>query len=183
VFVDFSIRYDTEPGYDIVKLEYQGVSGVWTTAASFSGAGTTAYSALIPDAEVGATVRLRFHFTSDAVYSDQDGQYPTNGAYVLDDLIVRDGGGTFNVENFEAEAVNAQATVDGKWAMTIAPAYGLHAALFSGSTVLQEDPGLTNTSQLWGFFNNSTYDYDCGGHPADAGAAPDPVTPFAQSQR
>ncbi len=165
VFVDFFIRYDTEPTYDIVRLEYQGVSGVWTTVASFDGVGNTGYTALIPDAEVGATFRLRFRFTSDSVYSDQDGNYLSNGAYVLDDIIVRDGGGTFNVENFEAEAPNAQATVDGKWAATLAPSYGLHAALFSGATVLQEDPGVTNTSQLWGFFNNSTYDYACGGHP------------------
>ena len=54
--VDFTIRYDTEPDYDIVRLEYQGASGVWTTVASFSGLGTTGYSALISDAEVGATV-------------------------------------------------------------------------------------------------------------------------------
>lgn len=165
VFVDFTIRYDGEPTYDSVALEYEGVSGMWTEVVSFSGVGTTGYTALIPDSAVGATVRLRFRFTSDPIYSDQDGGYPSNGAYVLDDLIVRDGGGTFNVEDFEAEAPNAQATVDGKWTATVAPAYGLHGALFSGSAVLQEDPGVTNTSQLWGFFNNSTFDYDCGGHP------------------
>ena len=165
VFVDFTIRYDCEPFYDFVKLEYQGISGVWTEAASFNGTGTTGYTALIPDAEVGAAVRLRFHFTSDGVYSDEDGLNPTNGAYELDDIIVRDGGGTFNVENFETESVNAQATADGKWAVTPAPAYGLHAAVFSGATVLQEDPGVTNTSQMWGFFNNSVYNYGCGGHP------------------
>jgi hypothetical protein len=165
VFVDFNIRYDCEPGYDKVALQYQGVSGVWTDAVSFTGTGTTGYTALIPDAEVGAMVRLRFRFTSDQVFSDQDGQYLSNGAYELDDIIVRDGGGTFNFETFEAEAVNAQATLDGKWTATVAPGYGVHGALFSGSTVLQEDPGVTNTSQLWGFFNNSAYNYGCGGHP------------------
>ncbi|MCK5618048.1 MAG: hypothetical protein KAJ17_01550, partial [Candidatus Krumholzibacteria bacterium] len=32
-------------------------------------------------------------------------------------------------------------------------------------TVLQEDPCVSNLTNLWGFFNGSTYDFACGGHP------------------
>lgn len=165
VQVAYGIRYDTESSYDFVNVEYQSLSGAWVMVDQFTGVGSTSSTSVIPDSAIGSTVRIRFRFTSDAYGSDEDGYYNSSGAYELDDLIVSDDFGTINSQNFEAEAVDAQTTVDGKWSATVAPAYGLHAALFSGSTVLQEDSTTTNTSNLWGFFNNSTYDYSCAGHP------------------
>jgi hypothetical protein len=49
---------------------------------------------------------------------------------------------------------------------------GDFAALFDGSTVLQEDPNYTDDTHLWGFFSGSPDNYTCGGYSSQA------VVPF-----
>ncbi len=175
VLVDFRIRYDTEAFYDPVTLEYQALAGTWTSIAEFSGVGSTLVTATVPEGDIGGTVRLRFRFVSDGVYSDEDGLYPSNGAYILDDIFVYDDGGVIDSQNFEDEAPGDQTTFDGDWSATVTPGYGMHAALMSGASVLQEDPVVTNTTNLWGFFQGSTYNYACGGHPEQL------VVPYARN--
>ncbi len=46
--------------------------------------------------------------------------------------------------------------------------YGDFSGLFPGVASLQEDPCVTDFTCLWGFFNNSVFDYACGGHPYQA---------------
>ncbi len=164
VNVSFTIRYDCEPTYDFVRLEYQSGESPWMVLAEFTGSGLTGHNAVIPDGALAATFRLRFRFTSDAVYSDEDGFYNSIGAYVLDNLSVSDNGGIINSQNFEAEPSGVPATQDGTWNASPSPTYGVHAALMNGAGVLQEDPETTNVTQLWGFFENSSYNYACGGH-------------------
>ncbi len=165
VTVDFLVRYDTEPNYDIVSLEYRSVGGRWWSVFWAEGTGEILASATIPADSLAGTARLRLRVDSDAVYSDEDGNYDSSGAMVVDSLTVRDASGVVDFQDFEAEAVNAQATVDGQWTATVPAVYGLHTALVPGTGVLQEDPLVNNATHLWTFFSGSAYDYDCGGHP------------------
>lgn len=174
VIVDFNIRYDTEPGYDYVRLEYRSISNVWRNASEFTGNGETFATANIPADSLAGVARLRFRFFSDPVYSDEDGNYPTNGAFILDNLRVRDATGTVDFQDFELEAVGAQTTIDGAWAATVPPPYGNYAGLVDGTTVLQQDPVVTNATHVWSFFQGSTYDYACAGHPQQL------VVPYAK---
>jgi hypothetical protein len=51
------------------------------------------------------------------------------------------------------------------WTTVDSTGFGDYAALVSGPTVLQEDPGYTNNTHFWAFFNGSPDNYACGGHP------------------
>ncbi len=167
VTLDFDARYDSESGYDFTIVEYRSATGHWNDLAGrlWGYSSTQSYSYVIPEDSLNNSVRFRFVFESDDVWDDEDGNFNTDGAIFLDDIQVSDGSGLVDTQDFEFEVPGDTATADGHWYATIPEAYGDFADLFDGNTVLQEDPLVTNSSHLWGFFNGSTYDYACGGHP------------------
>jgi hypothetical protein len=168
VSVSYQIRFDMEANYDYAYTEYLSKNGIWQSLISYTGIGATTDGFVLPADSLDGTAKIRFRFESDGIISDEDGSYDTNGAVVLDNVTVSDGGGMVDFQDFEAEAPGDQTTSDGDWTASVVAGFGDFAALFDGSTVLQEDPLVTNTSYLWGFFNGSTYDYTCGGHPEQA---------------
>jgi hypothetical protein len=54
--------------------------------------------------------------------------------------------------------------------------YGDYAGLFQGVATLQEDPCYMDFTCVWGFFNNSTFDYACGGFPQQ------PAVPYQNNE-
>jgi len=169
--VDYRIAWDSEPGYDYTTLQYdrcdddwvdiEGGLGVWDDV----GSGT--YSSVVSDSLHAGSIRLRFRFQSDPIWSDEDALWDTDGAVIIDSLTVSDALGTLlPTEDFESEAVGAMATVSGNWVADVVPGYGDYAALVRGYNAVQEDPCVSNASCMWGFFAGSTADYGCGGHPA-----------------
>ena len=165
VTVDFRVHYDSEPSYDFTQFEYRSKTGTWRKLLQFEGRGGSLATAIVPADSLAGSVRLRFRFTSDNSWSDEDGARDSDGAVIIDSLTVRDVGGVVDFQDFEGEAVGALSTADGDWAASMGPAFGNFAALFDGSAVLQQDPLVTNHTHLWGFFNGSTDTYACGGHP------------------
>jgi hypothetical protein len=176
VTVDFLIEYDSEPGYDFTYIQYLSKSATWQTLDSYDGKGTELASVVVPADSLDGGVKLRFYFISDGGYSDEDGNYASDGAVVIDSLTVSDTTGVLDFQDFEAETLGALTTVDGDWTATAYPAFGDYAGLFDGSTVLQEDSFVVNNTYLWGFFNGSTDTYACGGHPEQA-AVPHTLNP------
>ena len=180
VDVTFLTRYDLEPSYDFVFLQYQKVSGVWETLAAFNGTRVSAdslHTSTIPADSLGATVRIRFRMLSDAGWSDSDGFWDTDGAMIIDELSVSDSGTFSDFQDFETEASGAIVTADGNWTAGVIAPYGDFAALFDGSTVLQEDSLVTNNTHLWAFYDGSTADYDCGGFPLQ------PAVPYGNGEQ
>lgn len=172
VSVDYRIRYDSEPDYDATYLEYESKSGIWQRVAAYSGTGEGFESVAIPSDSFSTHAAVRFRFVSDQTWSDEDGMYASDGAVIIDSLTVRTSAGIVASEDFESEAVGAQSTTDALWGASGFTPYGNYAGLVDGATVLQEDSLVTNTSHFWSFFNGSTYDYSCGGHPEQ------PVVPY-----
>jgi len=168
VTVSFLISYDSEPDYDFTYVQYLSKSGVWQTLDSFDGIGAELASVVVPADSIIGSAALRFHFLSDGGWSDDDGIYDSNGAVVVDSITVADTTGVLDFQDFEAEPFGALTTVDGDWTASAYPGFGDYAALFDGTTVLQEDTLVVNNTHLWGFFNGSTDDYGCGGHPEQA---------------
>jgi hypothetical protein len=178
VTIQFDARYNSESGYDYTKVEYKSASDHWNTLADNLWADLpqdSLFSLLIPADSLNDEVTFRIVFQSDGVWSDDDGLFDSDGAVIIDDIRVGDDLGFWEHQDFEAESVGDTATADGHWYAVGPEAYGDFAGLFDGATVLQEDPVTTNLTHLWGFFNGSTYNYSCGGHPEQ------PVVPFGRS--
>lgn len=181
VTIAFVARFESESGYDYTALEYFTKTDRWHTIEQYNGTHgccpvDSSVSETVPADSLDGTVRFRFRFTSDGAWSDEDGLYPTDGAVVLDDLLITDGSGVVDSQDFEAEAVGALATADGDWTATPAPPFGDYAALFDGSTILQEDTMTTNSSFVWGFFQGSTDYNTCDAPDSSQKAVPDSKT-------
>ncbi len=172
--VSYLASWDSEPSYDITYAEYDaGCSDNWTRVTTIAGGagqytgqqGSTSESFTVTAAQHGGSARVRFNFIADTAWSDSDGLWDTDGAFMVDNLKVQDGTGVLSNESFEAEAVGAHGTNDGQWNSCNLPGYGDFAALFPGAAQLQEDPCAKDLSCIWGFFNGSTANYACGGFP------------------
>ncbi|MEE9271358.1 MAG: T9SS type A sorting domain-containing protein [Candidatus Krumholzibacteria bacterium] len=164
--ISYKVFWDSEPGYDGTALQYSGDGGAtWqdlpvgqgltyrpniydggplTLVESFTAGGLT-------------SVDLRFAFTSDGAWSDEDGLWPTDGAILLDSITIETfSGGVSNgvrFSNFELESPGD--LTDGVWTGTVPAPFGDFAALYPGVAVFQDlDPCFTNLSSLWGFFDD-----------------------------
>lgn len=172
VTVSFLARFDSEVGYDETSLEYFTKSGRWEAlaqfdeGASFPGFADSLVSETIPADSLDTVAQIRFRFTSDGSWDDEDGLHDSDGALIIDSLVVSDDGGIVDYQDFEAETVGDLVTADGHWLSGVPAGFSDYAWLFDGSTVLQEDT--VNNSYLWGFFLASPDDYGCGGHPEQA---------------
>jgi hypothetical protein len=182
--VTYTIRWDSEPGYDFTYVEWwDPVNLVWVADPLVNG-GTGSYTSGPANGDPGGpqtetststfgSTKMRFHFASDLGWSGEDGLWPTTdtpGAVVLDDLTINNNPATF--EDWEGEACGAKQSADAKWIATVPAGFGLYAALHSAATVVQEDPCAKPLSHLWGFFDNpAVTNYACGGWPLQ-GAMP-----------
>lgn len=135
--------------------------------ATFDGQGDSLITVVVPGDTLAGTTTIRFHFQSDGDWSDEDGLYDSEGAFIIDSLTVSDATGVLDFQDFEMESPGAVSTLDGDWSANVGPEFGDYAGLFDGTTVLQEDPA-TDDTYLWGFFNGSPDNYGCGGFPGQA---------------
>ena len=122
--LSYRIAYDVEPGYDYVRVEYSAAGG-WETAAEYTGENDTIVSLFLP--LTAAQTKLRFRFTSDGAWSDEDGLYETNGACIVDSISLSDTGMFSNFEDFEAAAIGANEA--GIWRGSKSDAFGAYSGL------------------------------------------------------
>jgi hypothetical protein len=149
VRVDFLASWYTEVGYDYVALQVSECDDGWMTVAgglsAWEGEWSGFRSVVIHDSLFADTLRVRFRFWSDSAWSDEDGDFNSDGAVILDSLTVSDTTGVIlATELFEAEAVGDHATVSGNWTAGLGEAFGDFAGLFEGTTVVDEDPCVSN---------------------------------------
>ncbi len=174
--LSFAIHYDSEPGYDFTFLEVDDATdpaenwinlGVGNTSLNFDAAwgffGTDTVTVAIPDSLHGGQVDLRFRFTSDGAWSDQDGLWQTDGAFIVDDIgVTATVGPGLPFDDFEDESVGDMSADN--WEASSRQAFGTFASLFPGTQAVSEDFCTSNISCIWGFFEGSGYVYDCGGN-------------------
>lgn len=173
VTVSYKIRWDTDAGDDNIIVEYESPCANWTGwiqasinggVGFYDGTGDLVDSFTIADSCLTGTLRLRFNFESDGESSDEDGLYQSDGAVLIDSLVIADATGIVDFQDFEGEVPGALVTLDGRWRATVGETFGDFAALHAGTTVVQQAPLDTNSTHLWGFFvDPSIYNYNCGG--------------------
>ena len=123
-------------------------------------------SVVIPDTvHLGASFKVRWQFQADGAWSDQDGLWNTDGGILIDAVSLSDDTGYLaGPEYFEGAAVGAPGA--NGWLACNEAGYGDFAALYPGLYVVQEDKCYSDLTCLWTFYTGSTYDYTCGGWPA-----------------
>ena len=178
VTLSYYMHYDTEPGYDHVGVYYRDGADPWTQLRFFDGnsGGPFLESFVFPDSSLSDTIQFMFHFTGEAAWNDENGLWPTDGAYMVDSLTVTDATGTLDYEDFEDEPARATATNDGDWWAVVPPSYGDVSGLYSGLVVKQDDPCFANPSYVWGFLEGSTLTYNCNGDLSSQLTVPGPVS-------
>ncbi len=78
VTLSYVINYDVEPGYDYVTVQYKDTSDTWIDLISYNGTAQNVPGAhIIPSTALPGSVQVRFKFTSDETYSDEDGLWDT----------------------------------------------------------------------------------------------------------
>ena len=179
ISLSYKVFWDSEPGYDGTVVEYTFDNG--STWFSFCITDTLSVRALIYDGTSltpyitetvtnriagmpGGEVKVRFRFTSDGAWSDEDGLWQTDGAIIVDDITINtwvDGiPAESNTEDFEPAPAGSNTA--GIWTGRKAPAFGDYASLYPGVAVWQEDPCFNNMSFFWGFFDDPMVtDYYC----------------------
>jgi len=176
IVFDYLVTWDTEPGYDSANIEWDNCDDNWIVwpepgssgcycSVHFEGVGEDSLITIVfPDSLHDGQARIRFNFFSDGAWSDEDGFWDTDGAIILDSLVVSDASGTLlPYEDFESYPVGTTTVND--WEHRNQPGFGDFAGLFPGMEFVQEDRCSRNISCAWAFFNGSPDNYACGGFP------------------
>ncbi len=134
IYLSYHIVWDSEPDYDYTRVEYDAGNDTWQEVIAYTGTGDTVASHFL--AIPRARTKLRFHFTADGAWSDQDGLYNTDGGCIVDSIRVTDSGALDNFEDFESAAVGANSA--GIWLGQGQPGFGNYSGLKNNLT--DKDP-------------------------------------------
>ena len=148
----FKCVVDSEPDWDYTYIEYDAGDDNWVEIAAYDGIDTLIVEQQLLLSQIAT--KLRYHFIADGAWSDQDGLYSTDGAFIVDSITVADFGGTIDYEDFESYEVGARGKL-GIWNITAAPPYGTFSNL--ANNLVDKDPCGENFGTQIIFFNNSPY--------------------------
>ncbi len=152
---------------DPTYVEYEDGEDNWVELASFDGIhDTIAVHTLTTGVEI---TRLRFRFVSDIAWSDEDGLRNSDGAAIIDSIVVSDDTGLIDYEDFESWPVGATDNPGSIWHAGVKEGFGMHSGLVSG-LFIDEDPCNLNLSTQIVFFTD----------PKDPYIGPYPDTPFCE---
>ena len=159
-----TLRVDTEPQYDYVYLQVQKADtwveisdeAVWDGVQDVSFDFSTSFRAGDYSGSSDDEIRIRFYFASDGAASDQDGDYDSDGACLLDDVTVMIDGATVAFDDFEDGT-------SGNWTGEVLPGAGDFAALYGNLQDL--DPCRGNPSIQVAFVDNGVVVPGTGGTP------------------
>jgi hypothetical protein len=154
----FECVYDSEPDYDYTHIEYDAGGLNWTQVAEYTADGDTVASYFIP--VTTTRTKLRYHFTSDGAWSDQDGLWNTDGGSIVDDITVHDNASFNNYQNFESAALYATSAGPGvgsplTWTAAPEAPFGKYSGL--KSNLADKDPCGDNFATQVVFFVGSPF--------------------------
>jgi len=152
ITLSYSGYFDSEDNYDVTSVEYDSGNGNWIGLAAYDGVVDTSAVHTIVSGQ--AATKLRFHFTSDAAWSDQDGLWDSDGAAIIDEITVSDASGVLDYENWEDEPLDVTVSGSGFWFAATAEPQNSYAALMCD--LVDRDPCGENTGTQIVFFNGST---------------------------
>jgi len=145
--------FDSEPDFDQTFVQYDSGDNNWVELAMYDGVVDTvaSHTLLLPQ----VATKLRFNFIADGAWADDDGLWDTDGAAIIDELLITDAMGVVNSENWEGEALDAKQASDGFWKARGADAYGSFCGF--ANNLVDKDPCGDNFGSQIVFFQGSSY--------------------------
>jgi len=146
--LSYHIVYDSEQDLDKTTVIWERW-GDEEILAEYDGTGDmiASHEMLSPT----AGTKLRFRFTSDGAWSDQDGLWDTDGACIVDSITISDDTGTIDFEDFESAAVGE--TEAGIWEASAGDAFGSYAKLMNN--LIDPDPCEANYGTMVTFVDET----------------------------
>ncbi|MFO7654102.1 MAG: T9SS type A sorting domain-containing protein [Candidatus Krumholzibacteriia bacterium] len=167
VGVEFYINYNTEAGYDFLEFQVERSTGM-DAVMIYDGNNIATPNlfesftfSVSPSDYVGPTnnqIHLRWAFSSDGAWSDEDCLNPTDGAAQIDDLRITFDGVQVAFDDFQS----SKATL-GNWTTVLPPGVGNFAQLFVD--LEDNDPCNFNYSQQVAFIDDGIVVPGTGGTP------------------
>ena len=148
----FKCVFDSEPDWDFTYIEYDAGNDNWVEIAHYDGVDTFIVAEQLLLSQTAT--KLRYHFVADGAWSDQDGLWDTDGAFIVDSITVIDAGGIIDYEDFESYASGAKGKL-GIWNCTVEDAFGAYASL--APNLVDKDPCSDNFGTQIVFFVGSPY--------------------------
>ena len=173
VRVTARLNHDVEPGYDFLSFQHEQATGIFTTIATYTGDNRLNGDFVPIDFEesfiiepsdyIGPShdqVHLRWRLMSDALYSDQDCDWPTDGAAQVDLIAVYfdQGAGEFQM----GETETCEPGDSSQWEVSFEPGCGMFAQVWP---YLQDlDACLNNTTPQVAFVDDGIVVPGTGGY-------------------
>ena len=158
----YKISYDCEPQCDFVYVEYEAGGGLWTQIAKYDSIGSAVAA---HEFYCSGATRIRFRFESDLLFSDQDDDYNSDGAVIVDSLVIHGLPSTpIDFEDFES-ATLLDKEADGDlnslyWRADVGQPFGIYSGL--ANNLCDQDPCNENAStQIVFFVGSTTYGTYC----------------------
>jgi len=161
LYISYHGMFDSEYDYDFTHVEYDLGNDNWVNVVSWARLSDNSPVDTIATHEILTTkqeTKLRFHFTSDGAWSDEDGRGNTDGACIIDSITVwYDPGVPVQVdyEDFEGWTVGAtDMGLASMWHCMPEEPYGSYIGLMSN--LQDKDPCGDNYGTQIVFFIGST---------------------------
>lgn len=170
VTIDAILNFDTEPGYDYLRLQCWDESGMQDLESYFGQAGSVIVDAsatispagYVPHPDTGLpAIHLRWEVTSDGAWSDEDCEWPTAGAAQIDLISVffDQGGGPVQIgTNETCEPGNPTQWSQGEW-----PQVGDFSKVWP--LLDDADPNVQNNTPQFAFIDDGEVVPGTGGTP------------------
>jgi hypothetical protein len=162
-YVDFTFHgwIDSEEDWDYTYVEYDTGDDNWVRMHDdpWDHDGGEPYDTIHTHTFFLArpSTKIRFHFSADGAWSDQDGEMDTDGAIIVDELLIEDAVGTINYEDFEDDHEGVTGGPGDKrcgiWWANIPEPYGDYCGL--ATNLMDKDPCNDNFTTQIIFFEGS----------------------------
>jgi subtilisin family serine protease len=163
-------RCHLEDGYDFAFVEVSSDGGLnWVQLRSYTGPRVSPQVKWKSDSVdlssyAGGEVVVRFRVSSDEVYSDEDGDFNSDGAFFVDEIALTDGSGTVFFDDVESGAGDWETTRYERAPDLVGTFFWTNLDETPGNGMDDDGNGFVDDVDGWDFVNGDGHPNDDEGH-------------------
>ncbi len=163
-------KYDVEREYDYFYVDVSSDGGSnWTTLKTYTnlpggrGVDWTQDSVNLTS-YAGGSVLIRFRFNSDETWSDEDGNFNSDGAFFVDEILLEDGSGTLFSDDVESGTGTWETTKYIQAPDLAGTNFWVNTGEIANNNIDDDSNGLIDDVNGWDFINSDGHPNDDDGH-------------------